>query len=322
MINRSAQHPLGEIRWAAQRALEELYEVVPAFLRRQIDAEKAELVEAFQKYLAEKEQRVDPFVPQMDSPAPAEMPPPTVRLVEWDPDGEAKVIAGILYTAPRNHRSWEETLSHVRGLSVEERRQILDAYLAGRTERWQKVGRAFENAYLRFEIVTNIGAWRDIHRHRMQTQQRQRCTCRHGYDVPVEIQEAGLEAPFRAAIHRVEDVYAQVAEEHPDLAQYAVTLAHRLRFMQWTNLRQCFWEIELRTIPEGHPDYRHVEQQKFRWIEEVYPLIAERMMVNLGEYDFARRGQEARIQSKLRQLEKWTAPQQGDLNDPERPRNH
>ena len=148
----------------------------------------------------------------------------------------------------------------------------------------------------------NIGAWRDLHRHRMLTQQRQNFSCFHGYDVPKEVVEARLESDFRGVIEPVEKVFAKIFQYDPDLAQYAVTLAHRVRFMQWENLRQSFWQTELRTIPEGHPDYRKIEQQKFRWIEKVYPLIAEHMLVNLGEYDFARRGQEEKIQKKIQQL--------------------
>ena len=68
------------------------------------------------------------------------------------------------------------------------------------------------------------------------------------------------------------------------------------------NLRECFWEIELRTIPEGHPDYRKIEQEKFALLQKVYPLITEHMLVNLGDYDFARRGQEEKIQKKTQSL--------------------
>ena len=73
--------------------------------------------------------------------------------------------------------------------------------------------------------------------------------------------------------------------------------------MQWENLRQSFWQVELRSIPEGHPDYRHIEQEKFRLIEKAYPLVAEHVRVNMGAYDFARRGQEEKIQKKLKQLQ-------------------
>lgn len=72
--------------------------------------------------------------------------------------------------------------------------------------------------------------------------------------------------------------------------------------MQWENLRQSFWQIELRTIPEGHPDYRHIAQKKFQLLERHYPILSRYLRANLGEYDFARRGQEEKIQKKLEEL--------------------
>ena len=210
----------------------------------------------------------------------------------------------MLYSASANRASWEDMLTKVREMSEVEREEIIGQYLAGREQRWQKVGRAFENTYVRFEIVMNIGGWRDLHRHRMLTQQRQQFCIQHGYDVPVEIEEAGLADDFRGAVQRAESVYESIAEHDHELAQYAVTLAHRVQFMQWQNMRECFWEIELRTIPEGHPDYRFIEQEKFKLLEKVYPLLARHMRVNMGKYDFARRGQAEKIQSKFKELSK------------------
>lgn len=299
LINRSAKHELGEIRWLAQRAYEELDKVTPAFLRR---IEK-ETTQQYQEYLATKGARVAPLARQtMAEGMISSSGKPEVRLVEYDPEGEAKVITGILFAAPGNHASWEEILRRVQQMPGEEKRRVLAKYLEGRSARWQRVGRAFENVYLRFEIVMNIGAWRDLHRHRMLTQMRQSFSPHHSYDVPSEVTETGLGREFRDAIGRAEDLWAKVNAREPALAEYCVALAHRLRFMQWQNLRSCFWTTELRTIPEGHPDYRHVEQEKFRLIQKVYPLIAEHMLVNVGEYDFARRGQEDRIQKKLSEL--------------------
>lgn len=305
MVNRSLGHSLGEIRWAGMRADEELQHIAPAFLRRLHDEEKGAAGEAYQKYL-QKGKRMASVVKNlfeasgervMTSVSRAE-----VRLVEYDPEGEMKIIAGMLYSTSNNHRSWEDIMKRVRAMRDTEKRNVVSEYLQGRTARWQKAGRAFENAYVRFEIIMNIGAWRDLHRHRMLTQQRQNFSSCHGYDLPHELVDAKLDADFRAAIERAEAVYEKIAARDADMAQYAVTLAHRVRFMQWENLRECFWEIELRTIPEGHPDYRHVEQQKFYLLQKVYPVIAEHILVNVGEYDFARRGQEEKIQEKFRKL--------------------
>ncbi len=306
MISRSMRHSLGEIRWLSDETYREISTIAPSFVRRIKDETKQEVVEAYQDYLFGKTKRMAPFAKKYVSSKSKGIAynGPSVQLIEHDPDGENKVIAGMLYNADTNKSSWEDTLSAVREMDDKEKRKIIATYLSGRTQRWQKVGRALENTYLRFEIVMNIGGWRDLHRHRILTQQRQLFTTAHGYDLPPEIRDAKLEKQYMKAIEQAEKIYKKIAKHDPVLAQYAVTLAHRVRFMQWKNVRQCFWEMELRTIPEGHPDYRTIEQEKFRLFQQVFPLLAEHMQVNLESYDFARRGQEERIQAKLKELEK------------------
>ncbi len=303
LMSRSMKHALGEVRWAANSAYEELYKIAPSFLRRVKDDGNKETAAAYQAYIAQKNARVNALLPpELRGAVAAEQS--HVSLAEYDEEGEDKVIAGMLYSADANTSSWDDTLSAVKLLSKQQKKDIIASYLAGRKERWQKVGRAFENAYVRFDILMNIGAWRDLHRHRMLSQQRQLFTTGHGYDTPQELIDAQLDAPYRAAMDTARRVYERIAAQDAILAQYAVPMAYRVRFMQYTNLRSCFWEMELRTIPEGHPDYRHIEQEKFRLLENVYPLITEHMRVNMGEYDFARRGQEEKIQEKLKALEK------------------
>ena len=299
MVSRSAKNTLGEIRWAANRAYEELNRVVPSFLRR---LEK-DVTKEYQEYLSKKGERIFPFTKEFLGERTVSVSEETgVNLVEYDPEGQEKVITGILFSAPGNHFSWNEILERARRMTEEEKRRIIVAYLSGRTARWQRVGRAFENVYLRFEITMNIGAWRDLHRHRMLTHMRQDFSPEDGFDIPLELREAGLSSEFKNAVESAENVYYKIRQYNPAVAQYAVTMAHRLRFMQWQNLRSLFWTSELRTIPEGHPDYRHIEQKKFKLLEKVYPLIAEHMLVNMGEYDFARRGQEEKIQIKKQSL--------------------
>lgn len=307
-VSRSAQHHLGEVRWAGEKLCDELSKLAPSFFRRIKDEERREATAQYQSYLSGKKDRMKPFVESHFSKGEGSqltrVPEHQVRLIEYDPQGQEKAIAGMLYDAVGNHKSWDEVLRHVSGMKTEEKKRIITEYLSGRSARWQKVGRAFENTYVRFEIVMDIGAWRDLHRHRMLTQQRQDFTCAHGYEIPREVEDSGLASSYSQALERAGRTYDRIAEHDPILAQYAVPLAYRVRFQNWENLRECFWETELRSIPEGHPNYRHVAQQKFRLLENVYPLIAEHMMVNVGEYDFARRGQEERIQKKLEQLSK------------------
>jgi thymidylate synthase ThyX len=41
------------------------------------------------------------------------------------------------------------------------------------------------------------------------------------------------------------------------------------------NLREALHMVELRTMPQGHPDYRSTCQEMWRTIREVHPALAE-----------------------------------------------
>src|SRR4029077_3387453 len=120
--------------------------------------------------------------------------------------------------------SWDEAFDRAKGLSDAQKHEILARYLLQRSARWQKVGRAFENAYLRFEIVMDIGSYRDLHRHRMMTQERQRFSTFHGYNVPVEIQQAGLAVRYEESMQRADRLFRKMEAIDSELAQYAVPL--------------------------------------------------------------------------------------------------
>ena len=182
------------------------------------------------------------------------------------------------------------------------KKEVLDAHFEGRTDRWQKVGRALENAFVRFEIVMNIGAYRDLHRHRMHTQERQRFTTAIGYETVSEIRDFELVSVLDGHMSRVRSIFSKIGKHDPQAAQDVVTMFHFVRFYQFQNMRAFFWEVELRTIEQGHPDYRWVEQQKFRLIKEVYPLLAPYVLVDMNDYGLARRGDEDRSAQKEKRI--------------------
>lgn len=302
-LSRSLRHSLGEIRWAAEAALQELQNVVPAFLRRLA----SDVSKEYQEYLAGRGERVRRVAKELGLYKEDENFPDSggaeVKLVEYDEDGENKILAALLY--PETRESFAKILAEIKKLSSEDKEKLLTRAIRGRTVRWYKIPRAFEMANLTFEITMNIGAWRDIHRHRMQTQMRQKWNVHHGCDLPAEIAEAGLDGKFRAATEKAEAVFHKIETQNPDLAQYAVTLAHRLRFLQKQNLRAFFWEAELRTIPTGHPDYRKIEQEKVRLVRKIYPLIGKFILADMADYEFARRDTQSEIEKKEKELREY-----------------
>ena len=293
LINRTTKHPLGELRWFAQDLKRELDKEIPSLLLRVSDDKSQE----YQSYLNQRYENVRTLVATGNV---ERAPRAEVRLVEFDPESEVKVLAGILFQ--QDHGTWDQAFQHARGMNEQARRKVFDAYVPARKGRWYKVGRAFENAYMRFEIVMDVGSYRDLHRHRMMTQERQIFSTHHGFATPVELVEAGLAAPFNAAIERAAQLFRKLESVDRDLAQYVVPLACRLRFYQWQNFRQLFWEAELRTVSQGHPDYRFIEQEKYRLIKEKFPLIASYMLVDSNDYAIARRGTEERILEKEKRI--------------------
>jgi thymidylate synthase ThyX len=293
LINRSAKHSLGELRWFATDLKQELDKEIPSLLLRVADDKSQE----YQSYLTRRYDGVRDFLGKTETLAVSR---PEVRLIEFDPESETKILAGIIFQ--QTHGSWDQAIARVRSLNEPQKRELLSQYMPKRKGRWYKVGRAFENAYMRFEIVMDIGSYRDLHRHRMMTQERQLFTTVHGFTVPPELTQSGLSQRFSEAIELAGKLFQKLEPLDRDLAQYAVPLACRMRFYQWQNFRQLFWETELRTISQGHPDYRYIEQEKYRLIQECFPLIAEMMLVDMKDYAIARRGTEERIEEKEKRI--------------------
>jgi len=293
LINRSAKHALGELRWFAGDLKRELDKEIPSLLLRVADEKSHD----YQSYLSRRYDGVRRFLGQTERLAGTH---PEVRLIEVDPESETKILAGIIFQ--QTHGSWDQAMERARNLDDNGKRELFREYMPQRKGRWYKVGRAFENAYMRFEIVMDIGSYRDLHRHRMMTQERQTFSTLHGFSIPAELTQSGLGEPFSAALADADQLFRKIEPLDRDLAQYVVPLAYRMRFYQWQNFRQLFWEAELRTISQGHPDYRFIEQEKFRLIQERFPRIAETMLVDMTDYAIARRGTEERIEEKEKRI--------------------
>lgn len=220
-----------------------------------------------------------------------------VRLVDYEDNdsAEIKVTASILYE--HTTASYTDLLELASRMSREERSKIIEEYLRYRTNRRHRPLRAFEIPYYTFDMCTNFGIFRDLHRHRILTMQRQLLTVRHGYYKPKEMVDAGLEKEFDDCMYKSREVYELILQEgKPLLAQYVVNLAYRYRYMMRLNLREAYHIVELRTSPQGHPAYRRVAQEMYRAISSVHPNLASGMrFADLTDYS-------SRIEAEKRKI--------------------
>jgi thymidylate synthase ThyX len=297
LILRMRAHSLAEVREAADAMLTELRKVIPAFLTR---VDQPDRGGRWTEYLRETRSRVQELADRLDRRASSAPPSDEVTLTDFDPDGEAKVVAAALY--PHSSQSDEALLAAVRAMSTAEREAILAASVGDRSNRRHKPGRAFERTSYRFDIVTDYGAFRDLQRHRLLTIDWQPLTTSHGFTQPEALIEAGGADDWREVMDRSAALHAAlVAGGLETVAAYAVSMAYRIRFVMDMNAREAMHVIELRTAPAGHPAYRRVCQQMHRLIADRagHRAIAAAMrFADHSEVELERLGEERRIEQK------------------------
>jgi thymidylate synthase ThyX len=227
----------------------------------------------------------------------------SVALIDYDRNAEEKVIAAILY--PHARQPLQQLRQIAARMSADERHRILAEYFAKRRHRRDKPGRAFENVYYTFDILGNLGSYRDLHRHRILTQERQDFTTLHGYDTPRELVEAGFQRDFDRCMIEAAKLYEKVYRDFPREAQYVVPFACKIRWYIKMNLREAVHLCELRTMPQGHSDYRFITQEIWRKIQEVHPTLAEvGKFIDWKSYRLGRLQSEMRTEFKKSALEK------------------
>jgi hypothetical protein len=225
-----------------------------------------------------------------------------VTLTDFDPDGELKMVAAALYAS--SPLPDDQLLEVAREMSLEERAAVLGAYVGDRENRRHKPGRAFERTSYRFDLLCDYGAFRDLQRHRLLTLEWQPLTPDHGFEIPPEVEATGADGDWNDVMERSAALFEDLREAGVgEAAQYAVSMAYRIRFYMDMNAREAMHLIELRTTPQGHPVYRRVCQEMHRLIAEQagHRAIAEAMThADHSDVDLARLQAERRTEAKRR----------------------
>ena len=300
LLLRMRSHPLPEAVAYSEMMLRELRKVIPSFLKRVDLADRGGLTS---QYLADNRAAMDDLAARVFGDAVGgQVDDDLVELVDFDPDGETKMLTAMLYP----HTSLPETAveARVRAMSATERIDVVRAYCGNRGNRRHRPGRALERVAYRFDVLSDYGAFRDLQRHRMLTIEWQPLSTRHGFVRPDAVDAAGVGDDFDAVMERSARLYEALNAELPDQAPYAVALAYRLRYSMQFNAREALHLLELRTTPQGHPAYRRVCQRMHRLIAEQagHRAVAELMSfvnhdpdLGLGRLDAEQRVQLRRV---------------------------
>ncbi len=120
----------------------------------------------------------------------------------------------------------------------------------------------------------DIGAYRDLHRHRRCQQFRQAYSSQLGCETPAPIDEAGLGDTYSAAM-------AETLAAMPALpgaaAHYLLPFAARSRFLFKMDFAEAQYIARLRSGVKGHFSYRKVAWEMKRKMEALEPEIGRLM---------------------------------------------
>ncbi len=204
LLLRLAGHPLAEARTVGDALLGELRNVIPSFLTRVDRPDRGGVWAAYLAGTRDATRQVATELVGGLQPLPVA---DEVTLVSWGPpDAEVELVTGMLY--PHTDLPEAQLRRRVEAMTAAERQRVVRAYAGDRTNRRHKPGRALERITYRFDVLSDYGAFRDLQRHRMMTIEWQPLSPRHGYEVPDEVDQAGLGAAYRSTLDRLADLHA------------------------------------------------------------------------------------------------------------------
>ncbi|MDR3764566.1 MAG: FAD-dependent thymidylate synthase [Acidobacteriota bacterium] len=202
---------------------------------------------------------------------------PEVDLLDDEPL-EIELATTLLYQA--SQYPYRQLRQAVESLTAARRDEIV-ALGTKHRGRHDELLRAYSAGQkFRFDILMDIGAYRDLHRHRRCVQIHQEYCFAHGFDTPREIAEGGHQERYAATMQQVAANAGWLAAslavhgETDSATHYLLPLAYRKRTLFKMDLAEAVYISELRTGVGGHWSYRSVAYQMYEKVAERYPSLA------------------------------------------------
>ena len=195
---------------------------------------------------------------------------------------EVEIATTLLYE--HCHFSYRQIRQAVQVAGERRRREIIDLGLRHRGK-YDEMSRAFRaGQQFRFDILMDTGGFRDMHRHRRCIQVMQQSTTQHGYEMLLDVEDAGMRLRFEAAMQRTQSAVEKLAvsntPEAEENSQYAIPLAFKKRALFKMDFAEAVYISELRTTPAGHISYRNVAYAMYEAVARKHPALAKYFRVH------------------------------------------
>lgn len=188
---------------------------------------------------------------------------------------EIEVAASLLY--PCVHHAYGQVVEAVAALAAARRDEIIALGKAHRGSHDDLLREFQAGQPLQFDILMDIGGFRDLHRHRRCVQLHQGYTVAHGFETPAAVTEAGAEAEYRKAMTQAG---RWVEAKGEGAGAYALPLGYRKRSLFKMDWAEAAYIAELRTGAGGHISYRMAAWQMYEAMRARHPGLAKGMRVS------------------------------------------
>jgi thymidylate synthase ThyX len=210
-----------------------------------------------------------------------------VDLVEPSDDPLREMVVTLLYRYDVIGHSARQIRTLVDSLGEAQVQEVFELSLAGRGSH-DDLLREHRGGYgLAFDVLVDLGSFRDMHRHRRCVQIQQPLTWSHAFVSAEDVfehglgptaalgaLEGGLGETYTEALLKAAQAASAVHQAAPLASDYLLPLAYRTRCLFKMDWAEAAYIIEQRTQPQGHFSYRRVAWGMYEALRARHPRLA------------------------------------------------
>jgi hypothetical protein len=246
LISHLISTPYPEVVEMGNKLSSELKKIIPKYVHRAQEKKYTMAIDKEMKKMVEELARAFPpltkgrlggVATDLTNSTAATTPDPslerrgneTVYLVPFgERNSEEYLIANMLYAYVEC--SFGELFELVKTFDRSMRDRIKATYVGKRETRRDRPGRALESGYTyTFDLFADYGTYKDLMRHRTNTQMRQIFSPRHGFVIPQDLQDAGFSEKVLECHAKILELYEILRTDLGEVASYVVLHGHRVR---------------------------------------------------------------------------------------------
>lgn len=155
-----------------------------------------------------------------------------------------------------------------------------------------------------FSFVIDIGAYRDVQRHRQGSMVCSEWSDGYGYSIPdfLKIEKfKDLAKEYDNLFTKLDNFIASIHDIDRFGASYYTLLGFNVFVMYNCTFKQAAYFIELRSAPAGHYSYRRLAGKMYEDVKKYFPTYSKYIRYQ-GDNESTRKSQEEKIQEKLSKL--------------------